>query len=170
MKAIKAKDTKTISTKFVLPNDTNMLQNLFGGTLMAWMDEIAAICAARFSKRVVVTAAVQSVSFAHPIKLGDVVTLEATVSRSFTSSMEVIVDVFVQDNRTHEQRKANEAIFTFVAIDQVGRPIDVPVLEPESDYEKERFSGALRRKQLSLVLAGRLKPSEASELKAIFED
>ena len=136
---------------------------------MAWMDEIASISAARQCRRVVVTAAVNSISFNHPIKLGDFVTLEAKVSRSFTSSMEVIVDVFVEHQVTGAQKKANQAIFLFVAIDQLGRPIEIPKLLPKTDEEKERYDAALRRKQLSLILAGRMKPKDATELKALFE-
>ncbi|MBT6029758.1 MAG: acyl-CoA thioesterase, partial [Crocinitomicaceae bacterium] len=134
-----------------------------------WMDEIASISAARHCRRVVVTAAVNSISFNHPIKLGDFVTLEAKVSRSFTSSMEVIVDVFVEHQVTGAQKKANQAIFLFVAIDQLGRPIEIPKLLPKTDEEKERYDAALRRKQLSLILAGRMKPADATELKALFE-
>ena len=169
MKSINAKETCATATKLVLPNDTNTLHNLFGGQLMAWMDEIASISAARQCRRVVVTAAVNSISFSHPIKLGDFVTLEAKVSRSFTSSMEVIVDVFVEHQVTGAQKKANQAIFLFVAIDQLGRPIEIPRLLPKTDEEKERYDAALRRKQLSLILAGRMKPKDATELKALFE-
>jgi len=169
MKSINAKETCATATKLVLPNDTNTLHNLFGGQLMAWMDEIASISAARQCRRVVVTAAVNSISFNHPIKLGDFVTLEAKVSRSFTSSMEVIVDVFVEHQVTGAQKKANQAIFLFVAIDQLGRPIEIPRLLPKTDEEKERYDAALRRKQLSLILAGRMKPKDATELKALFE-
>ncbi|MDA8714741.1 acyl-CoA thioesterase [Flavobacteriales bacterium] len=169
MKSINAKETCATATKLVLPNDTNTLHNLFGGQLMAWMDEIASISAARQCRRVVVTAAVNSISFNHPIKLGDFVTLEAKVSRSFTSSMEVIVDVFVEHQVTGAQKKANQAIFLFVAIDQLGRPIEIPKLLPKTDEEKERYDAALRRKQLSLILAGRMKPKDATELKALFE-
>ncbi|MBT5404179.1 MAG: acyl-CoA thioesterase [Crocinitomicaceae bacterium] len=169
MKSINAQETCATATKLVLPNDTNTLHNLFGGQLMAWMDEIASISAARHCRRVVVTAAVNSISFNHPIKLGDFVTLEAKVSRSFTSSMEVIVDVFVEHQVTGAQKKANQAIFLFVAIDQLGRPIEIPKLLPKTDEEKERYDAALRRKQLSLILAGRMKPADATELKALFE-
>ena len=169
MKSINAKETCATATKLVLPNDTNTWHNLFGGQLMAWMDEIASISAARQCRRVVVTAAVNSISFNHPIKLGDFVTLEAKVSRSFTSSMEVIVDVFVEHQVTGAQKKANQAIFLFVAIDQLGRPIEIPKLLPKTDEEKERYDAALRRKQLSLILAGRMKPKDATELKALFE-
>lgn len=169
-KARFARETETISTRIVLPNDTNMLNSLFGGTLMAWMDEISAICAHRHSQRVVVTASVNNISFSQPIRLGDMVTLVAKISRAFTSSMEVFVDVYVDTHVTGKRIKCNEAIFNFVAVDQNGRPIDVPGIIPESEEEKQRFDSALRRKQLSLVLAGKMKPSEAKELKAIFED
>jgi acyl-CoA hydrolase len=117
----------------------------------------------------VVTAAVNSVSFDHPIKLGDFVTLEAKVSRAFTSSMEVIVDVFVENQVTGKKKRANQAIFIFVAIDQMGRPIEIPQVVAETKEEEERYDAALRRKQLSLILAGKMKPKDASELKALFE-
>ncbi len=168
MKTKKAKDTLSITTKVVLPNDTNTLGNLFGGELLAWMDVIASVSAHRHCKRVVVTASVNNVSFKQPIKEASIVTLEAKVSRAFTSSMEVFVDVYVEDHVTGERIKCNEAIYTFVAVDQNGGPIEVPKLIPESDMEKVRFEGALRRKQLSLILAGKMNPKEASELKKLF--
>lgn len=163
-----AKDTLAVTTKMVLPNDTNTLGNLFGGQLLAWMDEIAAISAHRHCKRVVVTASISNVSFNSPIKHADIVTLEAKVSRSFTSSMEVVVDVFVEDHVTGVRKKCNEAIYTFVAVDQNGAPIEVPELVPESEEENKRYNGALRRRQLSLILAGKMSPSDATELKALF--
>ena len=168
MKTKKAKDTLSITTKVVLPNDTNTLGNLFGGELLAWMDVIASVSAHRHCKRVVVTASVNNVSFKQPIKEASIVTLEAKVSRAFTSSMEVFVDVYVEDHVTGKRIKCNEAIYTFVAVDQNGGPIEVPKLIPESDIEKNRFEGALRRKQLSLILAGKMNPNEASELKKLF--
>lgn len=141
-----------------------------GGKLLHWMDVIAAISAHRLCKRVSVTASVNNVSFNAPIKLGDIVTLRAKVSRSFKSSMEIFIDVYVEDRSTSDKIKVNEAIYTFVAVDQLGNPIPVPEVSPETKEEKERFDGALRRKQLSLILAGRMKPSDATELKALFED
>jgi acyl-CoA hydrolase len=96
------------------------------------------------------------------------VTLEAKVSRAFTSSMEIFVDVFVEDHVTGKRIKCNEAIYTFVAVDQNGGPIQVPELIPETEEEKIRFEGALRRKQLSLILAGKMKASDATELKKLF--
>lgn len=168
MKAKTAKETLSITTHVVLPNDLNPLGNLFGGELLAWMDVIASVSAHRHSKRVVVTASVNHVSFQKPIPGGSIVTLEAKVSRAFTSSMEVFVDVFVEDPVTGKRFQSNEAIYTFVAVDQNGGPIEVPQLIPETDKEKERFEGALRRKQLSLILDGKIKASEATELKKLF--
>ena len=169
MKTRKAIDTLSIATKVVLPNDTNTLGNLFGGELLAWMDVIASVAAHRHCRRVVVTASVNHVSFKKPIKQASIVTLEAKVSRSFYSSMEIIIDVFVEDQVTGAREKYNDAIYTFVAVDQHGGPIQVPELIPESKEEIERFNAALRRKQLSLILAGKMDPSEASELKRLFK-
>jgi acyl-CoA hydrolase len=170
MKGKYSKETEAISTKIVLPNDTNPLGNLFGGRLLAWMDEIAYISANRHSRRVAVTASINNVSFNKPINLGETITLIAKVSRAFTSSMEVIIDVYVENKVTGEQSSSNQAIYTFVAVDQNGTPINVPELIPETDIEKQRYDAALRRKQLSLILAGKLKPSDATELKALFDE
>ena len=168
MKARKASETLAITTKVVLPNDTNTLGNLFGGELLAWMDVIASVSAHRHCRRVVVTASVNNVSFTEPIEHSSIVTLESKVSRAFSSSMEVFVDVFVEDQVSGKKRKCNEAIYTFVAVDQNGGPIQVPELIPETEEEIQRYDGALRRKQLSLILAGKMKPSEATELRALF--
>jgi acyl-CoA hydrolase len=163
-----AHESLTVTTEHVLPNDTNPLGNLFGGRLLQWMDSTAAISAHRHCKRVVVTATVNNVSFREPIKLGSIVTLETKVSRSFNTSMEVFIDVFVEDPVTGERKKSNEAIYTFVAIDQNGSPLPVPELIPETEEEITRFEGALRRKQLALMLAGKMKPEEATELRQLF--
>ncbi|MFT7086537.1 MAG: acyl-CoA hydrolase [Vicingaceae bacterium] len=167
MKARIAAETFAQTSKIVLPNDTNVLGNLMGGQLLSWMDITAGISAQRHSRRVVVTASVNHVSFSQPIKLGDVVTIEAKISRAFTSSMEVYLDVYV-DLANGTKKKSNEAIYTFVAVDQNGSPIEVPELIAETDLEKERYAGALRRRQLSLILAGKMKPEAATELKALF--
>lgn len=168
MKAKLVSESYTVNTEVVLPNDTNHVGNLFGGKLLQWMDITAAICAQRHCKRVVVTAGINNVSFNNPIKQNSVVTIEARVSRAFTSSMEVFLDVFVEDPVTGEKTKCNEAIFTFVAIDQNGAPLPVPQVIPETELDKKRYEGALRRRQLALILAGRMKPDEATELKALF--
>jgi acyl-CoA hydrolase len=155
-------------TEMVLPNDTNNLDNLMGGRLLHWMDIAAAISSSRHCGRIVVTASVNNVSFNQPITRGSIVTLEAKVSRAFTSSMEVFVDVWMENRTIGERQKCNEAIYTFVAVDQLGKPIEIAPITPESEEEKNRFEGALRRRQLSLILSGRMKPEEASELKALF--
>ncbi len=168
MKAKKAAETFAQTSKMVLPNDTNVLGNLMGGQLLNWMDITAAISAQRHSQRVVVTASVNNVSFNRAIKLGAVVSIEAKVSRAFTSSMEVFLDVYT-DQPNGKREKCNEAIYTFVAVDQNGSPIEVPALIPETEREIMRYDAALRRKQLSLILAGKMKPEDATELKALFE-
>ena len=163
-----ASDSLTILTDLVLPSETNPLNNLFGGELLARMDRAASIAARRHSRRITVTASVNHVAFNRAIPLGSVVTVEAKVSRSFRSSMEIFIDVWLEDRESGVRTKANEAIYTFVAVDDTGRPVEVPAVIPETDLEKERYDAALRRKQLSLVLAGKMKPSEATELRALF--
>ena len=168
MKSKTAESTKAIMTEIVLPNDTNTLGNLMGGRLLHLMDICSAISAHRCSKRMVVTASVNNVSFAYPIKLGDIVTLESKVTRTFNSSMEVFIEVSVENHRTGEKISSNNAYYTFVAVDQIGTPIEVPDVDPETEAEKVQFEGALRRRQLSLILAGKMKASDATELKKLF--
>ena len=161
-------ESLTILTDLVLPSETNPLNNLFGGELLARMDRAASIAARRHSRRITVTASVNHVAFNRAIPLGSVVTVEAKVSRSFKTSMEIFIDVWVEDRESGNRSKANEAIYTFVAVDETGNPVEVPPIEPQTEEEKVRFDAALRRKQLSLVLAGKMKPNEATELKALF--
>ncbi len=163
-------ESLTVLTDVVLPGETNPLNNLFGGELLARMDRAASITARRHSRRICVTASVNNVAFNRAIPLGSVVTVEAKVSRAFSSSMEIFLDVWIEDRESGVKTKANEAIYTFVAVDETGRPIAVPEIIPETDLEKQRYDAALRRKQLSLVLAGKMKPSDAKELKALFVD
>ena len=165
----KASESLTVMTEIVLPNDTNALGNLMGGRLLHWMDICSAMAAQRHCRRVVVTASVNNVSFDQPIHLGSILTVQAKVSRAFTTSMEVYIDVWVEDRVTGERKKCNEAIYTFVAVDQHGAPLPVPELIPETEEEIKRYGGALRRRQLALILAGKMKPAEATELKALFE-
>jgi len=164
------KDSHTVVTDLVLPSETNPIGNMFGGELLARMDRAASIAARRHSRRIVVTASVNHVAFNKMIPLGSVVTVEANVSRAFKTSMEVFLDVWIEDRESGLRSTSNEAIYTFVAVDESGNPVPVPQLIPETKIEKERFEAALRRKQLSLVLAGKMKPHEATELKALFEE
>ena len=161
-------DSRTVMTDLVLPSETNPLNNLFGGELLARMDRAASIAARRHSRCITVTASVNHVAFNQAVPLGSVLTVEAAVSRAFNTSMEVYIDVWMEDRYNGKRSKANEAIYTFVAVDETGIPTQVPALEPVTKLEKERFDAALRRKQLSLVLAGKMKPKEATELRALF--
>lgn len=164
-----AKESFTTMTELVLPNDTNTLNNLMGGRLMHWMDIVSAISAQKHSNRIVVTASMDNISFKKPILLGNVVTLQAQVTRSFNSSMEVHITVHAEDIPSGKKYATHDAFATFVAVDQSGRPIDVPELIPETDDDKILFDGALRRRQLRLILSGRIKPNDATELKSLFE-
>ena len=161
------KDSLTTLTDSVLPGETNALNNLFGGELLARMDRAASISAKRHSEEIVVTSSVNHVSFSKAIPIGTTVTIEAKVSRAFNTSMEVFIDVWVDDEKG-KKIKANEAIYTFVAVDKNGRPTQIDKIFPETIQEKKRYDAALRRKQLSLVLAGKMKASDATELKALF--
>ncbi|WP_108211298.1 acyl-CoA thioesterase [Pontibacter mucosus] len=165
----KVSDSYVIMTELVLPNDTNTLHNLMGGRMMHWMDIVSAIAAQKHSNRIVVTASVDNVSFAESIKLGNVVTLEAKVTRAFNSSMEVHIVVYAEDIPSGKKAMSNQAFFTFVAVDQLGNPIDVPEAIPETEEEIRLYNDALRRRQLRLVLAGRMKPREATELRSLFD-
>lgn len=168
MKSKFPKESLTVLTDLVLPGETNYLDNLFGGELLARMDRACSIAARRHSRRIVVTASVNHVAFTKSIPVGSVVTLEAKVSRAFKSSMEVFVDVWIEDRQSGEKTKVNEGIYTFVAVDETGKPVPIPKIKPETDLEQQRYDGALRRKQLSLVLAGKMTPDKATELKALF--
>lgn len=159
----------TVMTEMVMPNDTNAFGNLMGGNLMKWMDIAGAICAARHSENYVVTASVDNVSFEHPIKLGDIITLQAKVTRAFNTSLEIFIEVYVNDVKNKVNKKCNHAYLTFVALDAITlKPTPVPQVELETENEKQLFEGALRRRQVRLVIAGRMKPSEALDLKAFF--
>ncbi|MBL7811131.1 MAG: acyl-CoA thioesterase [Bacteroidetes bacterium] len=161
-------ESLTLMNELVLPNDTNTLNNLMGGRLLHWMDICAAIAGQKHSNEIVVTASVDSVSFKEPIRLGDVVTLRAWVTRSFNSSMEVLIEVWAENIPRGEKVKCNEAYYTFVALDSRHKPVPVPELVPETEEEKRIYDGALRRRQVRLVLAGKMKPDEAVELKNLF--
>lgn len=137
--------------------------------MMHFMDIVAAISAQRHSHRIVVTASVDNLNFSKAIKLGSVVTIAAKVTRSFNSSMEVHVIAETEELTKGLKQRTNEAFFTFVAVDQNGRPIDVPEIEPETEEEWKLYHGALRRRQLRLLLAGRLKPEEAVDLKELLD-
>lgn len=168
MQSKTAKESFTIMTELVLPNDTNVFGNLMGGRLMYWMDIASAIAAGKHCNSPVVTASVDNISFENPIKLGNVVHIEARVTRAFTSSMEVHLKVWGEDIQQQYRYQSNEAYYTFVALDPNRKPRPVPQLIPEKEEEQKLFDGALRRRQLRLILGGKMKASDAEELRALF--
>jgi acyl-CoA hydrolase len=165
-----ARESYVVMTELVLPNDTNTFGNLMGGRLMYWMDIAAALAAMKHCNAPVVTASVDNISFESPIKLGNVVHIEAKVSRAFNSSMEVYMKVWGEDPIQQYKYVSNEAYYTFVALDPNGKPRKVPALVAETEEERKLFDGALRRRQLRLILGGKMKPKDATELKALFEN
>lgn len=168
MQTKKPSDSHTLMTEIVLPNDTNTFGNLMGGRLMYWMDIAAAIAAMKHCNAPVVTASVDNISFENPIGLGNAVHIEAKVSRAFTTSMEIYIRVWGEDLTQQFKYKSNEAYYTFVALDPNRKPRTVPQLVPETEEDQQLFDGALRRRQLRLILGGKMKPDDAIELKALF--
>jgi acyl-CoA hydrolase len=155
MKKRTVKDSVVEMTQLVLPNDTNYLSNLLGGRLMEWMDIAAAIAAQRHSNRVCVTAAVDELVFHQPIRLGEVVTLRASVNRAFHTSMEVGVNVQAENQLTGDRRTANTAYLTFVAVDDHGHPAVIPPVIPQTALEKRRYRDALQRRNRRLHPGGK---------------
>lgn len=168
MEPKKSSDSLVVMTELVLPNDTNVFGNLMGGRLMYWMDIASAMSAMKHCNAPVVTASVDNISFESPIKLGNVVHIEARVTRAFNSSMEVHMQVWGEDLTQQYRYKSNEAYYTFVALDPNRKPRPVPPLTPVTEQEKKLFDGALRRRQVRLILGGKMKPHDANELKALF--
>ena len=166
----KASESLVMMTELVLPNDTNVFGNLMGGRLMYWMDIASALSAQKHANAPVVTASVDNISFEAPILLGNVVYIEAKVSRAFTTSMEVHIRVWGEDLKRQHKYKSNEAYYTFVALNADGKPSPVPQLTPQSEYEQKLYEGAMRRRQLRLILGGKMKPNDAFELKALFAE
>ena len=169
MQAKKVSESKVEMTEMVMPNDTNPLGNLMGGNLMRWMDVAGSICAARHCGAHVVTASVDHLSFQRPIRLGHVVVIKACVTRAFHTSLEIFLEVETGNPTRTERHIANHAYMTFVALDEdTKKPKQVPELIPETEAEKRLYEGAVRRRELRLVLAGKLKVQDASELRALF--
>lgn len=168
MEAKKASESFTIMNEMVLPNDTNTFGNLMGGRLMYWMDIAAGIAAAKHCNSPCMTASVDNLSFKNSIKLGNIVHIEAIVSRAFTTSMEFHLKVWGEDLLRKTKYESNEAYLTFVALDENNKPTPVPLFIPETEEQQRVFDGALRRRQLRLVLAGKMKAHDATELKALF--
>ena len=144
----KVNESKAVMTEIVMPNDTNPMDNLMGGNLLRWMDIASSICAGRHCEAHVVTASVDHVSFTKPIKM---------------------VEVSAADIRGHNSRRSNHAYYTFVALDgENGKPIAAPEVLPLTEIEQQRYDSAIRRRELRLILSGRMKVEQAKELKMLF--
>ena len=168
MEPKKAVESLTIMNELVLPNDTNTFGNLMGGRLMYWMDIAAGIASGKHCNTPSMTVSVDNISFKNPIKLGNVVHIQAKVCRAFNTSMEINIKVWGEDLLHQYKYESNEAFFTFVALDPNGKPRKVPELIAENEEEIKLYEGALRRRQLRLILSGKMKPRDANELKALF--
>lgn len=170
MQGKKVDESRTVMTEMVMPNDTNPMGNLMGGNLMKWMDIVAAICAGKHCNSQVVTVSVDHVSFQKPIYKGDIVTLEACVTRAFNSSVEIAVEVFAADMKGGNPRRCNHAYLTFVALDdETGKPKPIPTVIPLSNEEEKLYEGAARRRELRLILSGKMKPEDSTELKMLLK-
>lgn len=164
----KVNDSYTTLSELVLPNDTNMINKLMGGRLLHLIDIVAGIAAQKHSNRLCVTASVDNVSFNRSIPLGSIITLNARLTRAFNTSMEIHVEVIAKNiPKRIEEYKANEAFITFVAVDDLGTPVKIPELIPETSEEKELYASALRRRELRLLLAGKIKREETTSLKEL---
>src|SRR5690554_1609101 len=164
------KESLTVMTDIVLPGETNPLNNLFGGELLARMDRAASITARRHSRRICVTASVNNVAFNKSIPLGSVVTIEAKVSRTFRTSMEIFLDVWIEDRVSGNRQKANEAIYTFVAVNETGTSIAIGGIVRETEEEKSRHDAALRRTQPRLVMSAKRITPDAPKFNALFQN
>jgi acyl-CoA hydrolase len=168
-KSKRVSESRTVMTEMVMPNDTNPMGNLMGGNLLRWMDIASGICAGKHCEAHVVTASVDHVSFQKPIKVGDIVALEATVTRAFRTSVEIYVEVFANDIKGGNARRCNHAYYTFVGLADEGKPIPVPPVLPLTEIEQQRYDSAPRRREVRLILSGRIKPEEATEIRSLFE-
>lgn len=169
MEEKKIEESKTVMSEIVMPNDTNPLNNLMGGNLMRWMDIAGGICAGKHCEAHVVTVSVDHVSFVKPIPVGHVVTLIAKVTRAFSTSVEIYVEVFAADIKGKQNKRCNDAYFTFVAIDdETGKPKIIPKVLALSNEEEKLYESAMRRREFRLILGGRMKLEDATEIKEFF--
>ena len=153
----KIKDTIVAMTEIVLPNDANPLGILLGGRLLNWMDLAAAICAQNHAAHIAVTAAIDSISFSHPIKIGNIAYIKAQVTRVFNTSMEIYVQVWKKEISSKKRQKTNEAFFTFVALDSNGHPTQIEQIIPKSKKAKLLYNTALERRKNRIENKKKLK-------------
>ncbi|MGO9273329.1 MAG: acyl-CoA thioesterase [Terriglobia bacterium] len=149
-------ESKTEMLEVVLPNDANPLGNILGGKVMHLIDIAGAIAAHRHSHSLVVTAAVDSLDFVYPIRVGEVILLRSHVTRAFHTSLEVEVRVYREDYITGDRRQTSSAFVTYVAIDSQGQPKPVPPLIPQTAEERRRYREALQRRRRRLAEAAQI--------------
>jgi acyl-CoA hydrolase len=142
--------SRTEMTELVLPQDSNLLGNILGGRVMHLIDIAGAIAAHRHCHRQVVTASVDHLDFLNPVRVGDLIILEAQVNRAFHTSVEVGVDVFSEDSVAGERKHTTTAFLTFVALDELGKPVPVPPLLVKTSEERRRYREAGDRRNLRL--------------------
>jgi len=135
----------------VQPEDVNPMGVAFGGKVMQWMDLAGAVAATRHSRRPVVTASIDHLSFLAPIHIGDFVIIKAAVNYAGTTSMEVGVTIESEDPMTGQRHHTTRGYLTFVALDGRGKPVKIPKVIPESEIEKQRYEEARRRRELKLA-------------------
>jgi acyl-CoA hydrolase len=140
-------ESQSEMAEVILPNDANPLGNLLGGRLLHFIDLAGAMAAHRHSRSYVVTASMDHIDFLHPVKVGDLLILKSSVNRAFRTSMESGVKAYVENYMTGERKHVSSAYLTFVAVDRAGNKLCVPPLVPQTEEEKERYEGALRRRQ-----------------------
>lgn len=148
--SVSSNQSRTIQTRLVLPPDTNHMGTIFGGVILSYIDEIAAITAMKHSRNVVVTASIDQVTFLSPAKVGDILTLEAIVASTGRTSMEIFVKVENENYETGEKTTTTTSFLTMVAKGKDGRPTPVPGVIPETDAEKMLFNSASERKKKRL--------------------
>lgn len=141
-------ESRVIKTEVVFPNDTNPMNILQGGRLVQWMDIAAAVCAQLHTGRVCVTVSMDQVNFRNSAHVGDIVKIEAKITRAFNSSMEIFVEAFAGNTRRPGNLLINEAFFTFVALDEHAKPVPVPQVKAVTAEEKKLFAGALARRNM----------------------
>ncbi|MFY9268880.1 MAG: acyl-CoA thioesterase [Candidatus Manganitrophaceae bacterium] len=148
-------ESETEMIQVVLPNDTNMLGNLLGGTLMHWIDMAGAIVANRHCRKPIVTASMEGLDFHAPVRIGFLVVLKARMNHAGTSSMEVGVEVYSENGLSGERVHTSSAVLTYVAVDMKGRTVPVPKLILTNEEERRRSQEAVERRERRLIRLGK---------------
>lgn len=141
-------ESQSERSEIVFPNDSNGLGNLFGGRLMQYIDLVAAMAASRHARAICITASMDHLDFVAPVRVGELLILKASVNRAYRTSMEVGVRVMVEDVREQKLRHVSSAYLTFVAVDSLGKKVEVPQVVPESEPQKRRYEDAGRRREM----------------------